>query len=180
MSAFAPQKAIVRSMRKTTSSDIQSFLDDVAHSPERSTLFWWLSEHHDALIVAAAGRRIRWIAHIPRLAALGLSDGEGKPVTPRTASDTWSEVKRDIARLRAAKAAQARDLQPSRLPVTWKPTPVEPTPARAISRPAHPINTDSAPAAPFDMSEAGKARMASLDRQLNWRDRFVIPLKDKD
>jgi len=167
-------------MRKTMSSDIQSFLDDVAHSPERSTLFWWLSEHHDALIAAAAGRRIHWVAHIPHFAALGLSDGEGKPVTPRTASDTWSKVKRDIARLRTAKAAQARDLQPSRLPATWRPTPVEPTPARAISRPAHPTNTDTAPVAPIELSETAKATLASLDRQLDWRDRFVIPPKRKD
>lgn len=116
-------------MRNTSSSDIQAFLDDVARSPERSTLFWWLSEHHDALVAAAAGRRIRWGPHIPRFLALGLRDGEGKPVTPRTASDTWSEVKRDIARVRAAKAAPARDPQPSRMPATWRPQAATPPPS---------------------------------------------------
>jgi hypothetical protein len=34
-------------LRKTTPAELQPILDDVAQSPERSTLFWWLCEHHD-------------------------------------------------------------------------------------------------------------------------------------
>lgn len=123
-------------MHKITPTELQPILDDVAQSPERSTLFWWLREHHDVFLAAAAGRRIRWLPHIPRFLALDLRDGEGKPVTPRTASDTWAEVKRDIARVRASQAEQVRKLQPSRLPVTWRPQAATPPPSsRAVVQP---------------------------------------------
>lgn len=168
MGLFAPRSATVRPMRKTKHSQLQPILDDVAQSPERSTLFWWLSENHDALIAAAAGRRIQWLPHIPRLLALDLRDGKGKPVTPRTASDTWAEVKRDVARTRTAKAGQVRKLQPSHLPATWRPTPeAAPTPPTfsrpVIPQPSQPVRDGEA--RPLTAAEKVAAMRQELARK---------------
>ncbi len=154
-----------------------------------SPAYRWLRERHTELEPAFTeyDPSLRGIAL--EMAEGGVTGGRGKPLSAKTLRAIWQRVCRDLriettkaAERKAEKAAaiQARGGHPSRLPATWKPTPVEPTPARAISRPAPPTNTDSAPAAPIELSEAAKARMASLDRQLNWRDRYVIPLKRKD
>jgi len=155
----------------------------------RSPAYRWLRERHDKLapVFEEFEPPLREIAD--EIAQGRITGGKGVLLTAKALSGIWRRVCRDLrieateaAERKAEKAAaiQARGGHPSHLPATWKPTPVEATPARAISRPAHPTNTDSAPAAPIEMSEAGKATLAALDRQLDWRDRFVIPPKRKD
>jgi len=168
----------------TKREDLGDVLGEIACSEERSPLFWWLLKHHAEIAESAKGRRMRWEPLLRRVLARGLTDGSAKSPTAETVRKTWWKVRREVARAKKLEIANAQlasaKIQPSRLPATWKPTPVEATPARAISRPASSTSTDSAPTAPIEMSEAARARLAALDRQLDWRDRFVIPLKRKD
>jgi len=154
-----------------------------------SPAYRWLRERHTELEPAFAeyDPSLRGIAL--EMAEGGVTGGRGKPLSPKSLMAIWQRVCRDlrievteVAERKAEKVAavQARGGHPSRLPATWKPTPVEATHARAISRPAYPTNTDSAPAPPIEMSEAGRATLAALDRQLDWRDRHVNPPKRKD
>ena len=176
---FAPSWFTLNVMSKTPAKS-EPILNAIARSSERSSLFWWLSDQHDEILAAAAGRRIQWAPLISRFAELDLRDGEGKPVTARTASDTWAEVKRTIAERQAMKAAaQARNQHPSRLPATWRPTPVEP-PQTAMTPRYAPPNTAPASTAPIELSEKARRTMAALDRQLDYRDRFVRPPTRKD
>ena len=155
----------------------------------RSPAYRWLRERHDKLAPAFEEFEppLREIAD--EMAEGGITGGKGKPLNAKALLGIWRRVCRDLrveateaAERKAEKAAavQARGGHPSRLPQTWKQTPVEPTLAPAISRPAPSTNTDSVPAAPIEMSEAGRATLAALDRQLDWRDRYVIPPKRKD
>jgi len=168
----------------TKREHLGDLLGEIACSEERSPLFWWLLKHHAEIAESAKGRRMRWEPLLRRILARGLTDGSAKSPTAETVRKTWWKVRREVARARELEIADAQlasaKIQPSRLPATWKPTPVEATPVRDISRPAYPTNTDSAPTAPIEMSEAGRATLAALDRQLDWRDRYVIPPKRKD
>jgi len=165
----------------TSKRGLQAILRDIEHSPERSTLFWYMLDNYEDLSRSALGKRIRWAPLSERFAALGLLNGQGKAPTAENARLTWWNVRQEVAKRQAQDQHRAEPtIQPSRLPATWKPTPVEPTLARAISRPALSTNTDSAPAAPIELSEAARATLAALDRQLDWRDRYVIPPKRKD
>ena len=62
----------------------------------------------------------------------------------------------------------------------WRPVPSEPPRAPPAPRRTPPDTTVSAPATPRELSEAARAKLAALDRQLDWRDRFVNPPKRKD
>lgn len=123
-----------------------------------------------------------WEAFAARLTREHQTNRQGGPLGADSARRIFKRARRDDQAEQAAKAGakQQRDAQPSRLPATWKPTPVEPTPVRAMPRPMPLTNTDSAPAAPIELSEAARATLAVLDRQLDWRDRHVNPPKRKD
>jgi hypothetical protein len=86
-------------------------------------------------------------------------------------------------RVNELKAADARlasaNSQPSRLPSTWKPTPVEPPRAPAAPRVEPRHNTESPPLREEDLPEDVRANLAALDRQFEWADRFVNPPKRK-
>jgi len=155
----------------------------------RSRAYRWLRERHDKLAPAFEEFEppLREIA--AEMAEGGITGGKGLPLTAKALLGIWRRVCRDLQteatkvaerKAEKAQAIQARGGHPSRLPATWKPTPVEVTPVRAISHAAYPTNTDSVPTAPIEMSEAGRARLAALDRQLDWRDRHVNPPKRKD
>lgn len=154
-----------------------------------SPAYRWLRERHTQLEPALAGYdpSLRGIAM--EMAEGGITGGRGKPLSAKALMAIWQRVRRDIqaeateaAERKAAQAAaiEARGRHPSRLPATWRPTPIEPPPSRAVPRPAPPTHTDSAPAAPREIPEAARATLAALDRQLEWRDRYVNPPKRKD
>lgn len=166
---------------KANKRGLRAILRDIEHGPERSTLFWYMLDNYDDLARSAARTRIRWAPLSQRFAALGLLDGEGKAPTAENARLTWWNVRQEVAKRQAEARHKAEPtIQPSRLPATWKPTPVEPTPARAMPRPVPSTNTNSAPAAPRELPEAARATLAALDSQLDWRDRYVNPPKRKE
>jgi len=185
---FAPRREIVACMTDQLLDRVLARSREASYR-RRSPAYRWLRERHDKLAPTFEEFEppLREIAD--EMAEGRITGGKGMPLTAKALLGIWQRVCRDLrteatkaAERKAEKAAavQARGGHPSRLPATWKPTPVEATPARAISRPAPPTHTDSAPAAPIELSEAARARLAALDRQLDWRDRYVIPPKRKD
>jgi hypothetical protein len=84
----------------TDEAALRALLASIARPDDRSPLFWWLLEQHDAIVAAAAGRRMRWATLCARFAELGLTDTKGKPPTLRNARETWLQVRKEAARLR--------------------------------------------------------------------------------
>ena len=73
---------------------LRAVLREIAHSAERSPLFWWMVEHHDELAQAAEGRRLRWKQLCERFAGLGLTDVNERVASERTARDLVSGATR--------------------------------------------------------------------------------------
>lgn len=117
--------------------DVEAVISYLQQGPDRSPLFWWLAEHHDALTEANDGKPIRWGPLAARLASFGLTDREGKPASPETVRLTWKRVRRFVADQAAARLARdrTRKMQPSRMPATWRPQSADPPtpPAEAES-----------------------------------------------
>lgn len=124
----------------------QTLLDHMTQPDERSPLFWYLIEHHDDLVAAAAGRRQRWRVLCADFQALGLTDGRGNAPSPQTARLTWWRVRREVARRMRekltgipARKKQPRDLPASTMPVLTPPQPgagMRPVSALAGTEPA--------------------------------------------
>ncbi len=124
---------------KTKRAGVRAILRQVEHSLDRSPLFYWLVENHDALVGQAKGRRLRWVDLCPTFAALGLTNQRGGPATAETARMTWYRARKEVARQRAHAAAKAatglapRSLMPSARPATWQPTPLATRPAAGLA-----------------------------------------------
>jgi hypothetical protein len=117
----------------------KAILAEVARGSDRSSLFWWLVDHHDELVEQAAGKRMRWEPLCARFADHGLTDITGHPATPRTARETWFQARRAVAAARAQKAAadangRPGDKYPSRISPDWRPQIVPPQAAIASAR----------------------------------------------
>jgi len=84
----------------------RTVLQTIAQSDARSPLFWWMLGHHDEIIAAAAGERIRWAAFCAEAARLNLTDTRGRPPTERNARETWRrQARRVVARAKLRQAA---------------------------------------------------------------------------
>jgi hypothetical protein len=103
--------------------DVQDVIDYLLQGPNRSSLFWWLVDHHDELAEAAGTKPIRWGPLAVRLASYGLTDRENKAATPETVRQTWKRARRFVVEEAVAKQARAllKKQNPSRLPATWRP-----------------------------------------------------------
>ncbi len=82
----------------------RSVLQTIARSDARSPLFWWMVDHHDAIIAAVAGERIRWAAFCTAVTRLGLTDTRGQPPTERNARETWRQARQVVARAKLRQA----------------------------------------------------------------------------
>ena len=160
---------------------LKSVVKELARDPKRSPLFHWLAENYAELEPATAGPRSDWRPLRAKAIQHGITDDAGNSPSERTMRDTFRKVRREVAKRQAELRHKAeRATPPSRMPASWRPAPIEPPASRAVPRPAPPTNTDSAPAAPREIPEAARATLAALDRQLEWRDRYVNPPKRKD
>ncbi|MGH7120586.1 MAG: hypothetical protein ACREFP_16625 [Acetobacteraceae bacterium] len=105
--------------------DTKAILRTIERSERRSSLFWWMVEHHDEVMTAAKRERIHWVGFCVEAGRRGLKDTRGRPPTPRIARDTWAEAKRVVAAARAAEGKQAPprpgSIYPSRMPKEWRP-----------------------------------------------------------
>ena len=118
---------------------LQAVLKDLAQSPEHSPLFWYMLEHHAAMLEATGGRRVRWSPSLlAKLAALGLTDGEGKPPSMESARRTWRHVRAELAAQRSYQltGVKPKRQQPSRMPATWQPPVAQPQPLASAPQPA--------------------------------------------
>ena len=119
----------------------KTIIQAMQRSDRRSSLFWWMVEHHDEIKAASAGQRISWKAFCERAAAEGLTDTRGGVPKERNARETWRVARRFVAA--TARSAQCdslpprpRPVHPSRILPDWRPqeipqmsaTPVPTTP----------------------------------------------------
>lgn len=101
----------------------------------RSPLYRWMRRHHDTLTAAFAEIPPAWGPLSTELAAVGLTDADGKPPTAQSARQTWYRVRRDVARALERAAAKAAALAPDEIaPAVHAVTP----PATAAHGPAAP------------------------------------------
>ena len=84
----------------------QAVLERIARPNTRSSLFWWLLEHHDAVVQSAEGRRQDWKGLCATFESEGLTDLDGNPANARTARMTWWRVRKEKARIDALRAAE--------------------------------------------------------------------------
>ncbi|HUN42797.1 MAG TPA: hypothetical protein VMU81_21095 [Acetobacteraceae bacterium] len=83
--------------------------------PARSPLYRWMRQHHDALAAAFAETPPAWGPLAAELAAVGLTDADGKPPAATNARQTWYRVRRDLARAREQPATTASVLAPDEI-----------------------------------------------------------------
>jgi hypothetical protein len=101
--------------------------------PARSPLYRWMRQHHDALAAAFTETPPAWGPLAAELAAVGLTDADGKPPAATGARQTWYRVRRDLARAREQAASMAAALAPDEIaPAVHAVTP----PAAAAHDPA--------------------------------------------
>ena len=162
---------------KTKRSQVNATLRQVGQSSERSSLFYFMLDQHDALIAGAKGRKMRWSELCVTFEQLGLTNQHGDTANELTARMTWYRVRKEIIRLRAYEAAQARlpakppaarSLMPSASPHDR--VPIEyPRAQPSPPKPAEP----SGPASPTDQSPAearADAHIARMKRHFAERD----------
>ena len=120
--------------------------------PGRSPLGRWMRQRHDALAEAFADAPPAWAAFATAVAALGITDAEGKPPTAESARQTWYRVRRDVAAARARRRARAApslapdEIAPGVHLVPPEPGSDPPRPrAKLDLRPARPLAEQPAP-----------------------------------
>jgi hypothetical protein len=125
----------------------RTVLEIIARSDARSPLFWWMVDHHDEIIAAAAGERIRWAAFCAEAARLGLTDTRGRPPTERNARETWRQARRVVARakLRHAASAPSPKLSSPIAPDRQRQAPLVPPPPTRPAAPPAPIGATPMP-----------------------------------
>ena len=100
-------------------------LKNIARGPERSPLFHWLYDNHDAIVQAAVGRRIRWEPIQAQVIQLGLMDGTNKPPTAERVRQTWFVARKEVAKQRALRISGANRpallARAKRAPTDWLP-----------------------------------------------------------
>ena len=109
---------------------LQALIEQLGQSDERSPLFWYLFEHHDEIVAAARGQRMRWQSLCATFEALGLTDRSGQAPSAETARRTWKRVRREVARRMREKLTgiPARKKQPRDLPANTMPMLAAPQP----------------------------------------------------
>jgi hypothetical protein len=83
--------------------------------PGRSPLYRWMRRHHDTLATAFAETPPSWGPLAAELAAVGLTDADGKPPAAASARQTWYRVRRDVARARGQPDAKPPALAPDEI-----------------------------------------------------------------
>jgi len=128
--------------------------------PARSPLYRWMRQHHDALAAAFAETPPAWGPVAAELAAVGLTDADGKPPAATSARQTWYRVRRDVARVREQPATTAAVLAPDEIApavrAVMPPTAAAHDPA-ALSRPRMALDIRPARAATAEPSLAAPA-----------------------
>jgi len=139
-------------------------------------------DHHDEIIAAVAGERIRWAAVCAEVTRLGLTDTRDRPPTERNARETWRQARRVVARAKLRQAAAAPSSKPSSLIAPDRQASlVQPPPTRPATPPA-PIGTTPMPAGSHILgradhlsSEEAQAVLDKVAADLAAADRRTFP-----
>ena len=172
---------------------LKAVLTQIAQSADRSSLFYWMVEHHDDLVARAKGRKLRWVELCVTFGTLGLTNQQGEIATERTARETWYRARKAVVRERPYAASMAatglapRDLvspgpNRSRAPASWRPEQLPTQSGRhtvGASSPAQPARPqqetlattlDTMPGVGGSVSEeVAMARLAAIRRELDER-----------
>jgi len=132
----------------------RTILATIARSNARSPLFWWMVDHHDDIIAAVAGQRMRWAAFCAEATHMGLTDTRGRPVTERNARETWRQARRMVSKARLLRAAMPPAPQPLARIAPERQAPLVPPPP---TRPAAPPATAGARPMPAGSHILGRA-----------------------
>ena len=167
---------------------LKAIVGELARSSERSSLFWWMVEHHDALAGASGGRRIRWQPLCQKFAALGLTDGTGKPANEKTAGETWLRARTEVARQRKDRAKAEAEMFPTLRPIPTqharqqdRAPRVEPAAAPPVVEPPRPFTrqqplpSNETQTSADEVPEDVRAKLEAVTRQLYGEDRWLGP-----
>lgn len=148
----------------------------------KSRLYQYLRREHRTLARALAKHDPSWASIAAEIAAHGVMGRNGKPASPSSVRNMWTRICRDLAAEKKARTTRTaeRGVQPSRLPVTWRPPVAEPPRVPAAPRAELPPRTGTSLLDAEDLPEDVKENLAALERQFAWADRFVNPPKRKD
>jgi hypothetical protein len=91
---------------KSPAARTQTILERIARPNTRSSLFWWMLEHHDGVMQSAEGRRQDWKGLCATFQSQGLTDLDGNPANARTARMTWWRVRKEKVRINTLRAAE--------------------------------------------------------------------------
>lgn len=119
---FAKRRSSLSPMQ-TKRQITRAILKTIARGDDRSPLFWWMVENHDA-IAGASGARIKWKGLAEEAAARGLTDTRGMAVTDRNARETWRQARAAVASGKVKIETEPKkqtSRYPSRMPATWRP-----------------------------------------------------------
>ncbi|NOG73512.1 hypothetical protein HJG45_24410 [Roseicella sp. DB1501] len=87
--------------RQRRDEELSRIAEVVRQGGGRSPLYRWLHNRHDAFAELLAEVRPEWRALAAEFAAMGLSGGDGRAVSPEAARHTWWRVRRDVAKAQA-------------------------------------------------------------------------------
>jgi hypothetical protein len=161
--------------------ELRAMREEVRQGPDRSSLYWWMVDHHAALLAEGKAGRMPWLKLCKRFIAQGLTDGQGKPPTPLRASGTWREATIEVkaAADRAAASPPVPSL-PSRQRADWQP-PVARILPPSTRRASPPPAANPIPAQEGDehLPEEVRAKLAAVEGRLAYLDRHIIRPKQK-
>jgi len=95
-------------------NSLKSVLKLVERGGGRSTLFYWMVDHHDQLMSAWSTQSVRWAPLCARFQELELTDGKGAPPSVHCAMVTWRKVRRAVQKARTEMASAKKS--PARAP----------------------------------------------------------------
>lgn len=85
-------------------------VERMARDPKRGDIYWFLWDQHDTILARTQGKPIGWKAILKDIRALGLTNGNGQPVTNEEAlGRTWRRVCADKRREAEAKRHRAAE-----------------------------------------------------------------------
>lgn len=150
-----------------------------------SEAFRCVRANFDDLLKRGAGAKggPSWESIAALLAREGQTNIHGAPLTADAVRKLFGRVRRAVALERGLPTARlASSQQPSRRAAGWRPPvipPVRMSVPRAAASPASTTNRSTSD--PDDgLTEEARAKLAALDRQFEWRDRFLHPPKRKE
>jgi hypothetical protein len=138
----------------------------------RSAVYRWLRKNFDEVSRSLAVFRPSWDVVAAQIHREGVIGARGKPPNGRSVRRVWQRVSRDVAKDKAAEATAAlkpRPSYPSRVPTTWRPTPVS-----QPSRQGSPPTDSNGPKSPGDgtgdpRTRSAEEKLAALQRKLDER-----------